>query len=50
MLGARGHDVLLVTGKCEADLDAHTLAVTYGYSRDRWADLKPWMLALATTS
>jgi len=23
--------------------------VTYGYSRDHWADLKQWMLALATT-
>jgi transposase len=34
----------------EADAaDAHTLAVTYGYSRDRRADLKQWMLALATT-
>src|SRR5262249_32921213 len=31
------------------DLDAHTLAVTYGYSRDHRADLKQWMLALATT-
>src|SRR5262245_23948718 len=38
-----------VTGKYEADLDAHTLAVTYGYSRDHRADLKQWMLALATT-
>src|SRR6476620_4711156 len=32
-----------------ADVDAHTLAVTYGYSRDHRADLKQWMLALATT-
>jgi transposase len=33
----------------DADTDAHTLAVTYGYSRDHRADLKQWMLALATT-
>jgi transposase len=38
-----------VTGQYESDLDAHTLAVTYGYSRDHRADLKQWMLALATT-
>jgi transposase len=38
-----------VTGEYESDLDAHTLAVTYGYSRDHRADLKQWMLALATT-
>jgi len=38
-----------VTGEYEADLDGHTLAVTYGYSRDHRADLKQWMLALATT-
>lgn len=31
------------------DLDAQTIAVTYGYSRDHRADLKQWMLALATT-
>jgi len=31
------------------DLDAHVVAITYGYSRDRRADLKQWMLALATT-
>jgi transposase len=31
-----------------ADADAHTIAVTYGYSRDHRADLKQWMLALAT--
>jgi transposase len=37
-----------VSGEYEADLDAHTLAVTYGYSRDHRADLKQWMLALAT--
>src|SRR5262249_39003436 len=29
--------------------DAKTIAVTYGYSRDHRADLKQWMLALATT-
>jgi transposase len=29
--------------------DAHTIAVTDGYSRDHRADLKQWMLALATT-
>jgi hypothetical protein len=38
-----------VTGEYAADLDAHTLAVTYGFSRDHRADLKQWMLALATT-
>jgi transposase len=38
-----------VTGEYASDLDAHTLAVTYGYSRDHRADLKQWMLALATT-
>jgi transposase len=38
-----------VTGEYAADLDAHTFAVTYGYSRDHRADLKQWMLALATT-
>src|SRR6516162_8181227 len=38
-----------VTGEYEPDLDAHTIAVTYGYSRDHRADLKQWMLALATT-
>jgi transposase len=38
-----------VSGEYAADLDAHTLAVTYGYSRDHRADLKQWMLALATT-
>src|SRR5260221_6073621 len=31
------------------DLDAHVIGITYGYSRDRRADLKQWMLALATT-
>ncbi|HEV2458075.1 MAG TPA: IS1634 family transposase [Ktedonobacterales bacterium] len=38
-----------VTGEYDTDLDAHTLAVTYGYSRDHRAHLKQWMLALATT-
>jgi transposase len=38
-----------VTGEYAPDLDAHTLAVMYGYSRDHRADLKQWMLALATT-
>jgi transposase len=38
-----------VTGEYEPDLDAQTIAVTYGYSRDHRADLKQWMLALATT-
>lgn len=27
----------------------HVIAITYGYSRDHRADLKQWMLALATT-
>jgi transposase len=31
------------------DLDAQAVAITYGYSRDHRADLKQWMLALATT-
>ena len=38
-----------VTGEYASDLDAHTLAVTSGYSRDYRADLQQWMLALATT-
>src|SRR5262245_27732392 len=38
-----------VTGEYDSDLDAHTIAITYGYSRDHRADLKQWMLALATT-
>ena len=29
--------------------EAMVLAVTYGYSREHRADLKQWMLALATT-
>jgi transposase len=38
-----------VTGEYDVEMDTHTLAVTYGYSRDHRADLKQWMLALATT-
>jgi transposase len=33
----------------ETTPEAQTIAVTYGYSRDHRADLKQWMLALATT-
>ena len=33
----------------EAREDATVIAITYGYSRDHRADLKQWMLALATT-
>jgi transposase len=33
----------------EGDSDAHTIAITYGYSRDHRADLKQWMLVLATS-
>ena len=33
----------------EGDLDAQTIAVTYGYSRDHRDDLKQWVLALVTT-
>jgi transposase len=33
----------------EASGATQALAITYGYSRDRRADLKQWMLALATT-
>jgi transposase len=33
----------------EDDADAQVVAVTYGYSRDHRADLKQWMIALATT-
>ena len=29
--------------------DPVALAITYGYSRDHRADLKQWILALATT-
>ncbi len=38
-----------VSGEYEPEPDAHTIAVTYGYSRDHREDLKQWMLALATT-
>jgi transposase len=38
-----------VSGEYEPDFDGHTIAVTYGYSRDHRADRKQWMLALATT-
>ena len=38
-----------VSGAYELDGDAQAIAVTYGYSRDHRADLKQWMLALATT-
>src|SRR5215813_12138388 len=31
-----------VTGEYDPVLDAHTIAVTYGYSRDHRADLKQW--------
>ena len=33
----------------EGDLDAQTIAVTHGYSRDHRDDLKQWMLALVTS-
>src|SRR5262245_40526296 len=33
----------------EGDLDAQTIAVTYGHSSDHRDDLKQWMLALVTT-
>lgn len=33
----------------QGDLDAQAIAITYGYSRDHRADLKQWMLALATS-
>jgi transposase len=38
-----------VTGEDTQELEAHTLAVTYGYARDHRADLTQGMLALATT-
>ena len=38
------------TGRlAEGELDAHAIAVTYGYSRDHREDLKQWMLALITS-
>jgi transposase len=33
----------------DGDLDAQTIAVTYGYSRDHREDLKQWMLGLVTS-
>jgi transposase len=33
----------------QVHIDTTSFAVTYGYSRDHRADLKQWMLALATT-
>jgi transposase len=39
----------LATEGTGGDLDAQVIAITHGYSRDRRADLKQWMLALATT-
>ncbi|HEV2460240.1 MAG TPA: hypothetical protein VGS80_17930 [Ktedonobacterales bacterium] len=33
----------------EGDVDAQTIAVTYGYLRDHREDLKQWMLALVTS-
>jgi len=56
--GIRAHQVhvdttsFAVTGEYVTeleDLDGQTIAVTDGYSRDHRADLKQWMLALATT-
>jgi transposase len=38
-----------VSGEFDSEADAQAIAVTYGYSRDHRADLKQWMLALATT-
>src|SRR5262249_34495412 len=38
-----------VTGEYDTELDAHMLAVTDGCSRDHAADLKQWMLALASS-
>lgn len=38
-----------VTGEYAQPEDATTIAITYGYSKDHRADLKQWMLALATT-
>jgi transposase len=38
-----------VSGEYDSEADAQAIAVTYGYSRDHRADLKQWMLALATT-
>lgn len=38
-----------VTGAYPQGEDTMTIAITYGYSKDHRADLKQWMLALATT-
>lgn len=39
-----------VNGAYETDNEnEHVIAITHGYSRDHRADLKQWMLALATT-
>jgi transposase len=38
-----------VSGDYDSEADAQAIAVTYGYSRDHRADLKQWMLTLATT-
>jgi transposase len=38
-----------VTGAYPQEEDTTTIAITYGYSKDHRADLKQWMLALATT-
>ena len=39
-----------VSGAYEAEPETETaISITYGYSRDHRADLKQWMLALATT-
>lgn len=40
-----------VSGTYEADSEAEVaISITYGYSRDHRADLKQWMLALATAA
>ena len=40
-----------VSGAYEADSEAEVaISITYGYSRDHRADLKQWMLALATAA
>src|SRR5258707_1813478 len=39
-------DNAIATEGANGDLDAQVVAITYGYSRDRRADLKQWMLAL----
>ena len=37
------------TSKEPIEEEAIPIAITYGYSRDHRADLKQWMLGLATT-